>query len=56
VDATETLRAAVSAGAAAGELRAIAAADGMRPLAADGWAKAARGITTVDEVLRVIDE
>ncbi len=35
-------------------LRAIAVEDGMTTLKADGWAKVQAGITTVEEVLRVV--
>jgi type IV pilus assembly protein PilB len=34
-------------------LRGRAAAEGMRLLREDGWEKVRRGITTVEEVLRV---
>ena len=37
----------------AGALRTRAAAEGMRPLREDGWEKVRRGITTIEEVLRV---
>ncbi len=46
----------ITVGADAGELRRIARARGMRTLLEDGSAKAARGITTVAEVLRVTQE
>jgi type IV pilus assembly protein PilB len=36
------------------ELRAITEQAGMRPLRVDGWAKVESGITTVEEVLRVV--
>jgi type II secretory ATPase GspE/PulE/Tfp pilus assembly ATPase PilB-like protein len=29
---------------------------GMRPLRADGWTKAEAGLTTVEEVLRVVQQ
>ena len=35
------------------ERRALARAEGMVPLRADGWEKAAGGVTTVEELLRV---
>jgi type IV pilus assembly protein PilB len=35
------------------EVRAIAAAQGMRPLRQDGWQKVGEGLTTIEEVLRV---
>jgi general secretion pathway protein E len=36
------------------EIRALAAGEGMVSLRADGWRKAAAGLTTVEEVLRVV--
>jgi type II secretory ATPase GspE/PulE/Tfp pilus assembly ATPase PilB-like protein len=39
--------------ASATEIRAQAIADGMKPLAGDGWDKIAQGVTTVEEVERV---
>ena len=38
-----------------GALRAAAKEQGMRTLRQDGWSKARAGITTVEEVLRVVD-
>jgi type II secretory ATPase GspE/PulE/Tfp pilus assembly ATPase PilB-like protein len=37
-------------------LRALAQEHGMRPLRSDGWAKVEAGLTTVEEVLRVVQE
>jgi len=50
---TDALRERISAGAPAEQLRAVALAAGMVPLRDAGWACAAAGITTVEEVLRV---
>jgi type II secretory ATPase GspE/PulE/Tfp pilus assembly ATPase PilB-like protein len=50
---TEGIKELVLARADAGALRAKAAAEGMRPLREDGWEKVRRGITTIEEVLRV---
>ncbi len=50
---TDELKDAIARRASRGELRELAAAAGMRPMRADGWAKAEAGITTVEEVLRV---
>lgn len=36
------------------ELRALAEQSGMRPLDADGWSKVESGVTTIGEVLRVV--
>ncbi len=38
------------------ELRAAAAASGMRAMRVDAWAKVQGGLTTVEEVLRVVQE
>ncbi len=45
---------AVLRGAAPDEVEAIAVASGMKTLLADGMRKAAEGITTIDEVMRVV--
>lgn len=50
----DALRAAISEGAPPSVLRELAARTGMRSLASDGLAKAAGGLTTINEVLRVI--
>jgi general secretion pathway protein E len=50
---TEEIRELVLARADAGALRAKAVAGGMRQLREDGWEKVRRGITTIEEVLRV---
>jgi general secretion pathway protein E len=50
---TEAFRDAITRGAPRSELREIAARDGTRPLAADGWSKVVAGVTTIEEVLRV---
>ena len=38
------------------QLRALAAEAGLTPLRADGWAKVEAGLTTVEEVVRVIQD
>ena len=53
VSVGDALRAAIARGAPRAELQALADARGYRPMVADGIAKAATGITTMDEVLRV---
>ncbi len=53
VSMDESLRTAISKGASRVELESLADGRGYRPMIADGIAKAAAGITTVDEVLRV---
>jgi len=50
---TPPLREALLARATPAELTALAVQDGMRTLTADGLRKAADGLTTVEEVLRV---
>jgi general secretion pathway protein E len=49
----EAFREALSRGADAGRLRALAREAGMTTLLADGWSKVQAGITTIEEVLRV---
>ena len=51
---TDALKDAIARGASRAELRAIAEAEGMRPLRQDGWEKIEAGRTTVEEVLRVV--
>jgi type II secretory ATPase GspE/PulE/Tfp pilus assembly ATPase PilB-like protein len=51
---TDELRAAISQRAERARLRELAAERGMRTLKQDGWAKVQAGLTTVEEVLRVI--
>jgi general secretion pathway protein E len=53
VSVDDVLQAAIARGAQKAELRALADERGYRPMVADGIAKAAAGITTMDEVLRV---
>ena len=53
VDVSDPLRRAIAAGEGENRLHALAREQGMQSLFEDGLAKAARGLTTVDEVLRV---
>jgi len=53
---TESLKDAIARNASRAELRDIAVADGLVSLRVDGWSKAAAGITTVEEVLRVAQD
>ena len=53
---TDELRSRIVAGAPLDELRRIARASGMVPLAEDGWRLARAGLTTADEVLRVVGD
>jgi type II secretory ATPase GspE/PulE/Tfp pilus assembly ATPase PilB-like protein len=50
----DALRDAVAARAPRTQLRALALEGGMVPLRADGWSKVRAGLTTVEEVLRVV--
>lgn len=52
----DRIRDAVVRRAARSELAAAAAGAGMRPLRVDGWDKVMQGVTTVEEVLRVVQE
>jgi type II secretory ATPase GspE/PulE/Tfp pilus assembly ATPase PilB-like protein len=54
VELTEGLKEAIARGASRAELRAAAEAGGMQPLQMDGWQKVEAGLTTIEEVLRVI--
>ena len=51
---TDDLKDAINARASRSRLRALAEEAGMRTLAADGWRKIEAGLTTVEEVLRVV--
>lgn len=53
---SDALREAVMRRAPGQELRELATGAGLRPLRADGWAKVKAGLTTVEEVLRVVQE
>jgi general secretion pathway protein E len=50
---TDPIKDAIAHGATRADLATLATDNGMRPLAADGWAKVTAGITTAEEVLRV---
>jgi general secretion pathway protein E len=52
---TDALRDAISARASRTHLRSIAADAGFVTLRGDGWTKARRGLTTVEEVARVVE-
>ena len=54
VTVSDELKDAITSRAAHGVLRAIAQRGGMLGLAADGWRKVEMGLTTVEEVLRVV--
>ncbi|MGH7615919.1 MAG: GspE/PulE family protein, partial [Gemmatimonadaceae bacterium] len=51
---TDEVRDAVSTRASRGELRAVAERAGLVPLRFDGWQRVESGLTTVEEVMRVV--
>lgn len=53
---SEELREAITARRPRSELRAIAIRNGCVPLRLDGWEKALRGVTTVEEIMRVTQD
>jgi general secretion pathway protein E len=53
---SDDLREAIARRAPRAELRAIALESGFAPLRVDGWDKVAAGTTTVEEVLRVVQD
>jgi len=53
---TESIKELIVKGASSGQIQAQALKEGMRTMVEDGFIKAARGITTIEEVLRVIIE
>ena len=54
LEATDALRDHISAGASAGALRRVALQDGFEGMRLDGGAKVAAGLTSADEVLRIV--
>jgi len=50
---TREIRDAIASGATGGHIAELAGRSGHTTLAQDGWNKAAAGITTVEEVIRV---
>ena len=53
---TESIKELIVKGASSGQIQAQALKGGMRTMVEDGFIKAAQGITTIEEVLRVIIE
>ena len=53
---TPTVKSLIMKGATAGEIEEQAKLEGMMTMIEDGIFKAAQGITTIEEVLRVISE
>ncbi len=56
VTVTERFKQALLQGADGASLREIARHDGTTTLRTDGWRKVQAGITTVEEVLRVVQD
>jgi type II secretory ATPase GspE/PulE/Tfp pilus assembly ATPase PilB-like protein len=56
METNEELRKLIMRDADAGELTLCARQHGMQSLREDGWEKVERGVTTVDEVVRVTQE
>jgi type IV pilus assembly protein PilB len=50
---TERIREIILKGGSADDINRAAIEDGMRPVSVDGWIKVLKGITTVEEVMRV---
>jgi len=53
---TDPLRDAIASRATRAQLQAVAVREGMRSMRDDGWAKVQAGLTTVEEVLRVVTD
>ena len=56
LEVTESLRRAIMTQATAATIRDIAILEGMIPIVQDGLVKAEQGITSIEEVLRVMHE
>lgn len=56
ITVNDRIRPLVVARASATEIRNTAMQQGLRPLRHDGWTKVLRGVTTVEEVLRVSED
>jgi type II secretory ATPase GspE/PulE/Tfp pilus assembly ATPase PilB-like protein len=54
IDVDDTIRDAIAAGASSVQLASAARSAGFRPMIADGIAKVVDGVTTFDEVMRVV--
>jgi type II secretion system protein E len=53
---TDRIRPLIVARASATEVRNVAMQQGLKPLRHDGWSKVLKGVTTVEEVLRVSED
>ncbi len=56
INVTEKIQSLVVSRASSSDIKNQALAEGMRTLRDDGWIKVLRGITTVEEILRVSEE
>ncbi len=56
LNVTESIKELIVKGASTGQIQGQAQKEGMRTMVEDGFIKAAQGITSVEEVLRVISE
>jgi type II secretory ATPase GspE/PulE/Tfp pilus assembly ATPase PilB-like protein len=56
MELNEDLRSAIMRNDDSSKITTVARRDGMRNLREDGWLKIQRGVTTVDEVVRVTQE
>jgi type II secretory ATPase GspE/PulE/Tfp pilus assembly ATPase PilB-like protein len=52
----DEVRDAIARGVNRGQLRSLAAEGGFTPIRADGWRKVESGLTTIEEVLRVVQD
>jgi general secretion pathway protein E len=55
LELTDGVREAILSNGSRQAIRAAAEADGFVPMRADGWSKVQAGLTTIDEVLRVVE-
>lgn len=51
---TDTLERMINEGSHTDQIRKTAMSEGMEPMLLDGWAKVARGETSIEEILRVV--
>ena len=56
LEVTESIRKAIMTQATAATIRDIAVLEGMVPIVQDGLVKAEQGVTSIEEVLRVMHE
>jgi type IV pilus assembly protein PilB len=51
---TDNLERMINEGSHTDQIRTTAISEGMEPMLLDGWAKVARGETSIEEILRVV--